>query len=278
MSPCCKISHARLTLSSPTEALLVGRHKSRFNKQGGNIPQARDAPFHHRLLHPQPRRPHAAIAPEHGSGTFARRALSLAAVTHPQPTLRIHELILAEQCKCRWGREEALLPEHPRRDSRRGLTTVNPLAGFCLLQQCPGPRDLFGKVALSILTPTPTFKTQERPRCSFKVAEWISLHVGVRMESLEQRGQPCSPPSGLLGHPGLGTPPWQPQLPRPAERSLLRGHRVPLVSGFYSRRKAESLCPHATHSAWPRTPRAGTGGVGTASLPPFFTLPPFALI
>ena len=39
-----------------------------------------------------------------------------------------------------------------------------------------------------------------------------------------------------------------------AEQSLLRRHRVPPVSGFYSRRKAESFSPRVTHSAQPGTP------------------------
>lgn len=164
----------------------------------------------------------------------------------------------------------------------RGLTAVNPLAGFCLLKQCPSHRELFGKVVPSLLTPPPGFKTQERPTCTLEIAEDLPAcrsedgNPGAEVQPWSPLwGAPSGPPRA--GHPcPAASAPASCTAPR---RSLLRRHRVPLVSGFYSRREAESFSPHVTRSAQPRTPRADTGGSGQLHAPsPAPYSPHFALI
>lgn len=254
MSPYCKISHARLALSSPPEALLLGRQKVDSIGKEGIFPGSGMPAFttgrRPGLLHPQPRRSHAAIAPQKlDQDPSPAECSDLAAVTRRQPSLSKYESVLAKQRNCSRRGEEAVSRASSEGWEKGDWALPTHLQVFCLLEQCPSHPDLFRKMVPSLLTPTPRSKTRGRPTCSLKAAERISLHVGVWMETLEQRlslgplhrgswaTQGWASPSGTLGS----------RIPHsPAERSLLRNHRVPPVSGFYSRREAESFSPRVT--------------------------------
>lgn len=121
-----------------------------------------------------------------------------------------------------------------------------------------------------LASPSLHLDLKQRSTFSSKVAERITLQLGVRIETLERSVNlgPLHRGSFLAtwSQPRAGHP--RPAASAPASRTALQispcsqNTESLVFQVFYSRRETESFSPHVNHTAQPRTPWADTGGSG----------------
>lgn len=144
MSPYCKISHARRALSSPTEALLLGRQKVDSIGKEGIFPGSGMPAFttgrRHGLLHPQPRRSHTAIAPQKWIRTLRQpSAPTWLQSPTPNPVWANTNQFLLNSATAVGEVRKLCFQSILGGVGERGLTAANPLTGFCFARAVPQP-------------------------------------------------------------------------------------------------------------------------------------------